>query len=55
MQAEYVSDEVGYVKGGKHNPAINKVKARINTSGTNTTKENKKDFSDIKRKSAEMQ
>ena len=50
-----VFDEGGYVKGGKYNPAIDKVEARINTSGTYTTKENKKDFSDIQSKSAEMQ
>ena len=50
-----VFDEGGYVKGGKYNPAIDKVEARINTSGTYTTKENRKDFSDIQSKSAEMQ
>ena len=50
-----VFDEGGQVKGGKYNPAIDKVEARINTSGTYTTKENRKDFSDIQSKSAEMQ
>jgi len=50
-----VFDEGGQVKGGKYNPAIDKVEARINTSGTYTTKENRKDFSDIQNKSAEMQ
>ena len=50
-----VFDEGGNVKGGKYNPAIDRVESRIDASGTYIVKENKKDFSDIQSKSAEMQ
>ena len=50
-----VFDEGGYAVGGKYNPSTDKIDVKINTAGTYTVKENKKDFSDIQSKSAEMQ
>ena len=50
-----VFDEGGYAVGGKYNPTTAKMDVKVNKTGTYIVKENKKDFSDIQSKSAEMQ
>ena len=50
-----IIDADGNAIGGKHNPVTGMLEAKTNPSQTLTVKENKKDFSDISGKSAEMQ
>ena len=50
-----VFDEGGAAVGGKYNPTTAKMDVKVNKTGTYIVKENKKDFSDIQSKSAEMQ
>jgi hypothetical protein len=50
-----VVNSSGVAVGGKYNPATEMIEVKIKSSDTYMVKENKKDFSDIKNKSVEMQ
>lgn len=49
-----VTNSKGDAVGGKYNPVTGKLDVKVNTSDIYTVKENKKDFSDITKKSKEM-